>query len=250
MTCIWCLNSEPHVSFKKVAHIFPQSLGGKRTCKNVCDDCNLYFGAKQSKLPSVELALKEPLNISRTYLLHQAEKKNLSKFKSEYFDFNPKTYLLRPKYQYRLISDFQLLFVKQFKRGIYKIFLEERNESVGDAFETKFNFIRHFARYGIGDLPVFYCKPSIPVIACSDEDIQNPVIRFTESSAEIMNQFGFYSYYFISHLLTFPTINNYILTLNNYFRYLLDPDKKICSKVIPIKYVNDLDFTFSFVHTH
>lgn len=70
--CIWCLETETKVSFNRLAHIFPQSLGGKRTCDMVCDICNSYFGSKQAaNLPSIEIALKEPLNISRTYLLSQ-----------------------------------------------------------------------------------------------------------------------------------------------------------------------------------
>ena len=73
--CIWCQKKEPNASFLRPAHIFPQSLGGKRICKNVCDSCNTYFGSKQSLLPSVEIALKEPLNISRIFLLSRLNKK-------------------------------------------------------------------------------------------------------------------------------------------------------------------------------
>jgi HNH endonuclease len=68
-TCIWCKKNETEVTFLRAAHIFPKSLGGERICKNVCDVCNSYFGSKQSQSPSVEIALKEPLNISKTYLL-------------------------------------------------------------------------------------------------------------------------------------------------------------------------------------
>src|SRR5436190_9983451 len=197
-TCVWCQKTESEVSFSRIAHIFPKSLGGQRLCKNVCDSCNSYFGSKQIGLPSVEIALKEPLNISRLYLLSQLNKnEKLPKFKSEYFDYDLKKHLINPRYKYRLISDFQSTFTKQFKRGVYKIFLEERSESVGDAFNSTFDFIREFSRYGIGDYPVFYCQPNIPAIFASMEDLKNPVIRFTEHSEEIMKQFGFYSYYFM-----------------------------------------------------
>src|SRR5438552_1691115 len=101
--CIWCLKTEPHVTFIKPAHIFPQSLGGKRICRNVCDGCNSFFGNKQSGLPSIEIALKEPLNISKLYLLSQLTKtQKIPRFKSEYFDYDLARQLIKPKNKYRL----------------------------------------------------------------------------------------------------------------------------------------------------
>lgn len=248
--CIWCLDEEPKVTFNKSAHIFPKSLGGKRICRNVCDSCNLYFGCKQPHLPSVEIALKEPLNISRTFLRSQSKENKTERFKSEYFEYNIKTQRIKPKYKYRLISDFQTGFTRQFKRGIYKIFLEERSESIGDAFNSQFDFIREFARRGIGDYPVFYCRPSIPAIAVSASDTDNPVIRFTEHSEVEMKRYGFYSYYFITHVLAFPVIRTFELTFDNYVNSLYHNGKPMYSKIIPLHYITDLDFTFEYALGH
>lgn len=48
MTCIYCLNDEKHVSFKKTEHVLPQSFGlfkDNFTLNGVvCDSCNKYFG--------------------------------------------------------------------------------------------------------------------------------------------------------------------------------------------------------------
>ncbi|MGI8951353.1 MAG: HNH endonuclease [Chitinophagaceae bacterium] len=245
--CIWCKEKEPKVSFTRIAHIFPKSLGGQRTCENVCDYCNLYFGSKQPNLPSVELALKEPLNISRMFLLSQINKaRKFPRFKSEYFDYDLIKQSIKPKYKYRLLSDFQYLFTKQFKRGVYKVFLEERSQSVGDALNSQFDFIREFARYGIGDYPVFYCRPKVTAIFMSEEDTKNPVIRFTEHSERIMQQYGFYSYFFITHILAFPVIRNYEITIENYINFLLKEEKSVFNKLVALKYITDLDFTFSF----
>jgi hypothetical protein len=244
--CIWCRKTEPTVSFKRKAHIFPQSLGGIRTCENVCDACNLYFGSKQLGVTSVEIALKEPLNISRLFLLSQTKKKNLPRFKSEYFDYDLKNQLIKPKFKYRLISDFQSMFTKQFKRGIYKIFLEERSESIGDALDPQFDFIREYARFGIGDYPMFYCRPRIPAVFLSATDLSDPMIRFTPHSEEVMKQYGFYSYYFITHTIAIPVIRNYELTISNYIRFILEDEDGIYNKMISLKYITDIDFIFSF----
>lgn len=249
-TCIWCKEKEPDVKFLRPAHIFPQSLGGKRICKNVCDSCNSYFGCKQPNLPSVEMALKEPLNISRMFLLSQYEKTNKLRFKSEYFDYDLQKQIIKPKFKYRLISDFQLMFTKQFKRGIYKIFLEERSESVGDALNSQFDFIREFARIGIGNYPVFYCRPNIPAIPVSKSDLESPVIRFTEHSEEVMKTYGFYSYYFITHAIALPVISNYEIMKESYFKFLMAGDKPMYSEIREMKYIGDLDFLFSFAFSH
>lgn len=246
--CIWCRKEEPGVRFTKLAHIFPQSLGGKRTCSCVCDDCNPYFGSKHAGLPSVEIALKEPLNISRLYLLSQLNRnKKIPRFKSEYFEYDLAKHLIKPKNKYSLISEFQQTFTKQFKRGIYKIFLEERSESMGDALDSRFDFIREYARYGLGDFPVYYCQPKTPAIFVSD-DLHDPVIRFTNYSEEVMKQFGFYRYDFITHAIAIPVIRAYELTLENYGHFLLKSENSIYKSIIPLKYVTDLDFIFSFTN--
>ncbi|WP_205514667.1 HNH endonuclease [Longitalea arenae] len=245
--CIWCRENEAKVTFTNEAHIFPQSLGGKRTCSSVCDKCNLFFGSKQNRLPSVELALKEPLNISRLFLLSQLKKSDkIPRYKSEYFDYNIKKQTIKPKFKYTLESKFQTDFTKQFKRGVYKIFLEERSESVGDALDNRFDFIREYARYGIGDYPVNYCKPSIPAIFVSTPDLDNPVIRFTNLSEEEMKQYGHYSYFFMTHTLAIPVIRMHELTFYNYEKYMLHNENKMYVELKPINFISDLDFIFSY----
>lgn len=249
--CIWCLKNESGTSFLNAAHIFPKSLGGRRLCFNVCDSCNHYFGSKESKLPSVEIALKEPLNISKAFILSNSQKNSkIPRFKSEYFDYDFNKQVLKTKFKYRLLNDFQTGFTRQFKRGIFKVFLEERSESVGDALNSQFDFIREFARRGIGDYPVFYCCPALPVVAVSDEDIRNPVIRFTPDSEELMKQYGFYSYYFITHSIAIPVIRSYEITLSNYKSYMLKDNSKLYSSMVPLVYITDLDFLFSFAFKH
>ncbi|OYU78844.1 MAG: hypothetical protein CFE23_16690 [Flavobacterium sp. BFFFF1] len=144
--CIWCSKTELDTTFRKAAHTFPQSLGGKNTCDNVCDSCNHFFGNKTEKMPSVEIALKEVLNLSKYLLLANAGKIK-SRFKSEYFDFNIKTMKVKFKMKYQLRENFQSNFARLFRRGIYKVFLEERERLRKDAHDSRYDFIREFARY-------------------------------------------------------------------------------------------------------
>lgn len=247
--CIWCRKGAPEVSFNRQAHIFPQSLGGKRICQMVCDDCNLYFGSKQTGLPSVEIALKEPLNISRLYLMSQLSKNvKLPRFKSEYFEYNLDKQLVKPKNKYNTMSSFQSIFTNQFKRGIFKIFLEERSESIGDALNPQFDFIREYARYGLGNYPVFYCRPNIPAIFTSQEDINNPMIRFTDHLEEVMKEYGFYSYYFMTHLIAIPVIRTFELTIEKYTDFIMSGERPLYDMVYLVN-ITDLDFIFSYANS-
>lgn len=43
--CRFCHKSEPEVSFKKIAHVFPESIGNSVLYSNYeCDSCNQFFG--------------------------------------------------------------------------------------------------------------------------------------------------------------------------------------------------------------
>ena len=102
--CIWCNKTEENSSFLKKAHTFPQSLGGKNICENVCDSCNEYFGNAQPNSPSVEVVLKEILNISKFLILNQTggiPKK--MRHKSVFFNINwqKNTITVKPKYSIR-----------------------------------------------------------------------------------------------------------------------------------------------------
>lgn len=44
--CRFCGRDEHEVSFKKIAHVFPESIGNSTLASNYeCDDCNQYFGS-------------------------------------------------------------------------------------------------------------------------------------------------------------------------------------------------------------
>lgn len=246
--CIWCSRTENHVPFYNDAHTFPQSLGGKNICENVCDLCNKYFGDKENKLPAVEIALKEVLNLSKYLLLDQTSDKIKGRFKSEYFDFNPKLRTLKFKMKYSLKKNFQSEFARRFRRGIYKVFLEERERLMKDAHDSRFDFIRTFARYNLSDYPIFYLKPKFPILLYSKPDIINPEIRFTNYTEQIDKEYRFFYYQILGHHIVIPTTS---ILLNErlkiYKEFLFKDDSPFGKELIEIKYIEDLDFRFSFM---
>lgn len=246
--CIWCSKNENHVTFDKLAHTFPQSLGGKNICKNVCDICNKYFGDKERTYPAIEIALKEVLNLSKYLLINQTNEISKKRFKSEYFDFRPNSGTLKFKMKYQLRENFQLEFARRFRRGVYKVFLEERERQKKDAHDNRYDFIREFARYNLGDYPVYSLKPKFKAIIFSMPDIINPEIRFTDYSEKIDKEYRFYSYAFLAHNLAFPTHRTlFPERLKLYKEFLIKDDSPFGNQLTEIKYIENLDFRFNYM---
>lgn len=249
--CIWCRQSSPQVTFFKKAHTFPDSLNGKNICENVCDTCNHYFGSPTPDGPSVEVILKEALNVSKYLLFHQIGKLPKNKrFKSEFFTIDWKQHKIKPKFKYRLNWGFQQNAGKQFRRGLYKVFLEERERQKKDALDERFDFIREFARYNFGDFPIFYFKPKFQAILFSLPDITEPTIRFTEYSEITDSEFRIFEYQIMGHYFAIPTSRVYNLTLANYLKKIDSQNHPFGQKLIPINRFEDLDFSFHFFNSN
>jgi hypothetical protein len=171
-----------------------------------CDNCNEYFGNKESGLPSIEIAIKDILNLSKYLILTQDNNKP----KKDLLQ-NISNLILRKNFKIStkisIKNNFQSEYAKRFKRGIYKIFLEERERQCGDAHDDRFNYIREFARFGFNDHPIYFQKPNGFVMYNMD-DIINPEIRFTDYSDEIDKNYRFYSYPIIGHSFVIPTLIN------------------------------------------
>lgn len=249
--CIWCSKKENFVTFNKIAHTIPQSLGGKNICKNVCDDCNEYFGRKEFGKPAVEIALKEVLNISKYLLLTQHKEIKLKRFKSEYFVFDYKNNrrFFKFKMSYKLKPNFQKEFGRRFRRGLFKVYLEERERQIGDAHHERFNFIRDFARYDLSDYPIFIQKPKFQGIFYNTNDVLSPEIRFTEFSEEIDKTFRYYNYPIMGHNFVIPTSNQLMQErFDSYKNHLIRTDDAIGTELIMIENIENLDFRFEFMN--
>lgn len=209
--CIWCLETDLNVSFNTVAHTVPQSLGGKNICINVCDQCNHYFGNHQDQKPPIDNVIKEAFNISRARFLNGTKQigKNraLSRFKSSYFKVNFEKGTIDIKQTFKLKKDFQQLLARQLKRGVYKMFLEEQERQFSNSHELKFNFIREFARYDVGNFPLFYFNRKHGIIVMSEQWAKSPELNLTPESQMkyLMRNEHFIEFEFLGHVFSVPT---------------------------------------------
>ncbi|MBV7533038.1 HNH endonuclease [Chitinophaga sp. sic0106] len=220
--CIWCSQDEQQASFNKLAHTIPQSLGGLNICKNVCDNCNSFFGSHYNKLPPIETVIKETFNISRARFLNTNDEigknKALPRFKSIYFnvDFKKRSIDLKPSYE--LKSGFQEKICRQLKRGIFKMFLEERERQMGDGHDSRYDFIREFARYDLGDFPIIYFERRHGAILMVKSWATNPEIFMSRGSQfkYINTDHSFFEFELLGHLFGVPCTRAWELNFENY----------------------------------
>lgn len=251
--CIWCLKTEPEVSFKKKAHTIPKSLGGQNYYSNVCDSCNSFFGNKEETYYSIEEALKEAFNISRKrFLLNDKNvKRKVGKFKSRFFDIKKQpnaTYKLKVKSTFKLKPGFQKDLAFYFKRGLYKMYFEElcRQESI-DYEDTKYNFIRNFARYGVGNPNVYYFYRSVGLIATFSREAETPVLYFNRMKYLFSNK-KFVEIEFLGHVFGFPTVE---VSNFDYFNYLNQTEQsktKFFSHCKAIDLMVDMDIALTILN--
>lgn len=251
--CIWCRRTDSETDFKSEAHTIPKQLGGQNICENVCDDCNRYFGNAHNKLPAIETVIKETFNISRFIFLKSdndvGKNKTLAKFSSIYFniDFNNKKLSIKP--QYKLHRHFQDNVAIQLKRGLYKIFLEERERQFKDGHNSQFDFIREFSRYNIGNYPIYYYERRYGIIAMLQDWARHPQLFFTGDNQMkyLVSDYGFMEFELLSHVFGIPVTRTWELGVSNYLKESISRKKELFKGHKEIIKFNDIDLALSIM---
>jgi hypothetical protein len=252
--CIWCSKTQQNTTFKKLAHTIPQTLGGQNICKNVCDDCNLTFGSYFEKLPPVETVLKETFNITRARLLSTSDNvgknKPLSRFKSIYFKVDFDTHKVTTKATYKFNKAFQQNICRQLKKGLYKVFLEESERQKGNGHDSTYDFIREFARYNLGDYPVFYFERQYGILLMSENWIKNPELFMDPNyqAKYLVNEPSFYEFELLGHVFGIATSRHWELALDNYIKKSVHAKKELFKSWKLINNFNDIDLTLNVLN--
>jgi hypothetical protein len=105
--------------------------------------------------------------------------------------------------------------------------------------------MREFARYDLGDYPIFILQPEFQAVVFSAPDINNPEFRFTEHSLKEDQEYRFFEYPLMGHNFILPTSKSFYLVLNEYLLYLKKERDRYRLK--EINTVFDIDFTFSYL---
>lgn len=250
--CLWCLKNEPKVTFVNKAHTIPKSLGGQNYNNNVCDDCNAYFGSKEShnNKYSIEEALKETFNITRRRLINSSpSKRKTGRFKSKFFEIKEGNgkYKLIIKPTFRFSKTFQKEINRGFKRGLYKMYFEELNRQKNIGFEEKFNVIRNYSRWNIGDLPVLYFNRVWGVFMMFGAEAETPILYFDRMNYLFSND-KFVEIEFLGHVFGFPITNYTEQDFKIYLTKSIEKKEGFFKDAIFIKRLTDIDLTLKIMN--
>lgn len=193
--CIWCLKKEPEVSFINAPHTISKQLGSTQVGFDICDICNHYFGTKDSNLPyqmGVELAFKEIMNLMRFLLKKSLLKKtnHPARLRSVYFNYYHSKNAIQIKNSFKFKEQFMKYLTRQFKKGMYEIFLQEYHRVTKNGLDSRFDLIRNFVRYDYGDLPIYFLENN--GVYLIPKEIDNISLTFSESNLSNINIYGFY----------------------------------------------------------
>lgn len=165
--------------------------------------------------------------------------------KSEYFDIDYRNWNLKlKKSKTRFDSDFKYKLTRQFKRGFYKMYLEELERQLGVAHLEQYDFVREFARYDLNDLPLFYFDRSWGIIAATESSFKNPCLemdkemkmKYLVSDDKYFNEFEF-----IGHTFSVVTHKNWKFHFKDYQRRSLAKKKEFYRGMKPIQTLFDID---------
>lgn len=189
--CIWCGRSVPEVTFYSEPHILPHSLGGDEIGVDVCDDCNHYFGRATRSVPSVNLAFKEIFGAFKTFG-NNLDEHTYEKFSSVFFHYrhSQRKIIIKNSFNSKAIT-------RQFKRGLYEVFFQKYHAVTGNGNHPMFDFVRKFARYGIGEPHVYYAFNHVIFTTTSDEKVG---LHMSDKILEEMMQSGMYFFWLFGHM--------------------------------------------------
>ncbi|APG65608.1 hypothetical protein LPB136_09635 [Tenacibaculum todarodis] len=248
--CLWCFKNENETLFIKKAHTIPKSLGGQNYNQNVCDECNEYFGTKHENIYSIEEALKEGFNITRyRILLSSPNKRKTGGFKSRFFEIKERKGKKSVRYNnsFKFNSNFQKELCRSFKRGLYKMFFEELNRQKNIGYEDNFNFIRNFARYNKGDIPVFYFNRLYGIFMLTENEAATPFLLFDRMKYLFSNK-KFQEIEFLGHVFGFPISSYDENEFKEYIEKSLKEKTTFFKDITLIKKFTDIDFIHSIMN--
>lgn len=244
--CIFCGKGVPDVTFYEKPHTTPHSLGSDRIGFDVCDECNHFFGEPDKTLfprIAVETSVKEIFGLIRFMLQLESEGHENDRLSSIYFNYWRDRNTLQIKPYFGGTSAFRRVFIKQFKRGMYELFLQEYHLATGNGLDDRFDKVRRYARFGYGDLPIWHPRSRIIMI---EKDLSVPELKFTEHSLEEIDTYGFYSFYLWGFWFYLEVTPRAELTREVYLEKIakeINVGGFVFSDMVELKDINDIDYT-------
>lgn len=245
--CIFCGKSYPEITFFDKPHTTPHSLGSDRIGFDVCDKCNHFFGEPDKSIYprlAVETCVKEIFGVIRFMLNLEREGHEKDTLKSRYFNFWRSRNTLQFKTTFKHNSPyFRRIFIKQFKRGLYELFLQEYHMQTGNGLDARFDRVRRYARYGYGDIPIWHLQTRLLLL---EADLSIPALAINEHAIEEIDTYGFYSMYLWGFWFYLEVTPRAELAREVYLRKVakdVNVGSFVVEDLVQLKDVDDIDYT-------
>ena len=175
--------------------------------------------------------------------------KPMAKFSSIYFDVDFKKNTFKLKAAYKRHDLFQEKICRQMKRGLYKIFLEETERVNKNGHDEKFDFIREFARYDIGDFPLFYFERSHGIFMISSNFLKSPdhFLRKEFRYKYLVDEPSFYEFDLLGHTFGIATSRTWEIMSDNYLKKSLAAKKDLFKSFKVVTNFQDIDLALSIM---
>ncbi|WP_205500830.1 hypothetical protein [Rufibacter psychrotolerans] len=232
-------------TFRKQPHTITRQLGATPIGFDICDACNAYFGTigrKDLYTFSPEVALIETFTNLR--FLAQPQFGAAPELRSRFFHFHPATATIHPTGRFEPKARFLKNFTRQFKRGIYEVFLQEYHRNTQNGQADCFAKVREFARWDKGNLPLYFLQNREAFYM--EEAPGCPSLTFDASALKEINEAGFYQMRLLGQLFFLEVTDSARLTRAAYLRKQLKEGAGKSSsfgELVRMELITDLDFT-------
>lgn len=198
--------------------------------------------------------LKEAFAVTRARFLAPTsgigKNKPLARFKSTYFkvDFDKRRIELKPTF--KLQKHFQQTLSRQLKRGLYKVFLEEIERQRGEGWNEKYDFIREFSRYNLGDYPLFYFERRHGAFMMPTNWISSPEVFLAEDVQYkyLINAPGFFEFDLLGHTFGIATTRHWKLLVESYLKESISAKENLFRSFKIIERFDDIDLLLSIMN--
>jgi hypothetical protein len=193
---------------------------------------------------SVELAFKEIMNVMRLLLKNDLHEKTYQTFKSVYFDYYHSKKTIKFRNSFKSQPYFIASITRQFKKGIYEVFLQEYHRVTENGLDDRFQAIRKFVRKDIGDLPLYFIENNGLYLV--EKNIDSPSFSFNEKVIAEINEYGFYTMMIFGNVFFLEVTPRAEFTREIFLQR--ERKKMIGSgffnrSLQKMKYITDIDFT-------
>lgn len=115
----------------------------------------------------------------RYMLQYEQHKHDKAHLPSIYFNIRLSENKIEIKKRFKIGGAFNRVFTTQFKRGLYEMFLQEYHNATRNGLEERFDKVRFYARYNIGNLPLWHITGDNGIILV-ENNLDEPRMPFTE----------------------------------------------------------------------